>query len=158
MTRWLCMADRTNAAIVKEHLIWGVPARYRNTIGRVHPDDTLLIYARQEHAAGETLPSVVTAAYEVISPVCEDTGPIFTMPASLARSFPCGPEKSPGQTKSRKPDVPELAGVLIHRERVGHRPGPDQDRAHRLMVVLSLPNKLPAPAVLMHPREGAGTA
>lgn len=26
MTRWLPMADRTNAATVKEHYIWNVPA------------------------------------------------------------------------------------------------------------------------------------
>ncbi|WP_440950242.1 hypothetical protein [Methanosphaerula subterraneus] len=26
MTRWLCRADRTNAAIVKERLVRGVPA------------------------------------------------------------------------------------------------------------------------------------
>ena len=67
-------------------------------------------------------------------------------------------EKSPGQTRSGKPDVCELAGVLIHRERIGNRPGSVQNRAHRFMVVLKLPNELPAPAVLMHPREGAGTA
>lgn len=83
MTRWLCMADRTNAAIVKEHLIWGVPARYRNTIGRVHPGDTLLIYARQEYVGGKLLSSVVMAAYEVVSSVFENTEPIFTAPAFL---------------------------------------------------------------------------
>ncbi|ACL17349.1 EVE domain-containing protein [Methanosphaerula palustris] len=116
MTRWLCMADRTNAAIVKERLVWGVPARYRNTIGRVHPGDTLLIYARQEHAAGETLPSIVMAAYDVVSPVFEDTEPIFTAPAFLpGEVFPMRVKVKPLPDISEpvpfKPLVPALSFI-----------------------------------------------
>ena len=84
MTRWLCMADRTNAAVVQARLIWGVPSRYRNTMAKVNPGDTLLIYARQEHTGSEVLPSVVMAAYEVVSSVVVDTTPIFTAPVFLS--------------------------------------------------------------------------
>lgn len=68
------------------------------------------------------------------------------------------PENISGKAGSGEPDVRELAGVLVHRERIGNRPGSVQNRAHQFMVVLRLPDELPAPAVLMHPREGAGTA
>jgi len=39
MTRWLCRGDRTNAAIVKERLVWGVPALSKNMVmwsGSIH--------------------------------------------------------------------------------------------------------------------------
>lgn len=83
MTRWLCMADRTNADVVRNRLVWGVPTRYRNTMAKVQPGDTLLIYARLENAGGEVHPSAVMGAYEVVSPVFEDASPIFTTPAFL---------------------------------------------------------------------------
>lgn len=83
MTCWLCMADRANAAVAKDRLVWGVPARYRNSMAKVHTGDTFLIYARQDHAGGEVRPSAVMGAYEVVSSPFEDDAPIFTAPPFL---------------------------------------------------------------------------
>ena len=83
MTRWLCMGDRANAAVAKDRLVWGVPARYRNTMAKVHLGDTFLIYARQDHEGGETRPSAVMGAYEVVSSPFEDATPIFAAPPFL---------------------------------------------------------------------------
>ena len=83
MTRWLCIADRANAAVAKECLVWGVTARYRNTMAKVHDGDTFLIYARQEHVDGERRPSAVMGAFEVVSEPFEDATPIFAAPEFL---------------------------------------------------------------------------
>lgn len=77
------MADRENAAIVRNCLVWGVSARYRERMAKVEPGDTILIYARRELRGGAVLPSVVMAAYEVVSPVFVDMTPIFSTPSRL---------------------------------------------------------------------------
>lgn len=93
-----------------------MPARYRNTIGKVHPGDTLLIYARQEHAGSETLSSVVMGAYAVISPVFEEAESIFTAPAFLpGEVFPMRVKVKPLPDISEpvpfKPLVPALSFI-----------------------------------------------
>ena len=116
MTRWLCMADRANAAVAKECLVWGVPVRYRNTMAKVHIGDTFLIYARQDHAGGEVKPSAVMGAYEVVSAPFEDATPIFAAPPFLpGEVFPIRVKLRPLPEITApvefKPLVPELSFI-----------------------------------------------
>lgn len=48
MTRWLVISNRENSEIVIKKRIWGVPKRYINTISRVVPGDTVLVYVGQK--------------------------------------------------------------------------------------------------------------
>jgi predicted RNA-binding protein len=116
MTRWLCMADRANAAVAKVRLVWGVPVRYRNTMAKVHIGDTFLIYARQDHAGGEVKPSAVMGAYEVVSAPFEDATPIFAAPPFLpGEVFPIRVKLRPLPEITApvefKPLVPELSFI-----------------------------------------------
>jgi len=116
MTRWLCMADRTNAAVAKDRLIWGVPARYGNSMAKVQTGDTFLIYARQDLAGGELRPSAVMGAYEVVSDPFEDAAPIFAAPPFLpGEVFPIRVKLRPlpdiVAPVEFKPLVPELSFI-----------------------------------------------
>ena len=116
MTRWLCMADRVNAAVAKKCLVWGVPERYRNSMTKVRIGDTFLIYARQDHAGGEVKPSAVMGSYEVVSAPFEDATPIFTTPPFLpGEVFPIRVKLRPlpdiMAPVEFKPLVPELSFI-----------------------------------------------
>lgn len=83
MTRWLAISNRENSKVVIRKHIWGVPKRYVNTIRRVVPGDTVLVYVGQKVVDRDLLPPAITAAFEVTSKMYEDASQIFTAPAKL---------------------------------------------------------------------------
>ncbi|MDN7026127.1 EVE domain-containing protein [Methanoculleus sp. FWC-SCC1] len=83
MTRWLAISNRENSDVVIRKHVWGVPKRYANTIGRVQPGDTVLVYVGQKIVDRDVLPPALTGAFAVTSGVYEDTSRIFTAPQKL---------------------------------------------------------------------------
>jgi predicted RNA-binding protein len=116
MTRWICISNRVNEKITREKNIWGVAKRYINPISRVKIGDTLLMYTIKEISNKVSLPSEITAEYEVTSEKFEDEKPIFVMPENL------GDEKFPFRIKIKpiqifkepipfKPLIPSLSFI-----------------------------------------------
>jgi len=94
--RWLCISTRSNDKITRKTKIWGVSTRYKNTILKVRPGDTILMYVMQEVVNKESIPSAITGIYEVISDVFKDEIKIFEIPKNI------GNEKFPMRLKLKE--------------------------------------------------------
>ena len=125
MTRWLAISSRENSEVVIKRHIWGVPRRYINTISRVKPGDTVLIYVGQKVIDREVLPPAITGAFEVTSEVYEDASRIFTAPAKLGNElFPLRiklrPVKIFEPPVEFKPLIPKLKFITNKKMWSGH--------------------------------------
>ena len=78
--RWLCISTRANDKITQNEHIWGVAKHFVNTINKVKPGDTLLMYTKQEIVDREVIPSTITGIYEVNSDVYSDESHLFDNP------------------------------------------------------------------------------
>lgn len=75
--------------VIREKNIWGVPERHKNTITKVKPGHKFLIYVKQERVGGETRPSRIVGAYEVVSEPFKDSVRIFKTPKGMGNeTFP----------------------------------------------------------------------
>jgi predicted RNA-binding protein len=125
MTRWLAISNRENSDISIKKNIWGVPKRAINTITRVKPGDTILMYVSQKIVNKEVFPSAITGEFEVVSEVYEDSSRIFTTPVKLGNElFPLRiklkPLKIYNPPVEFKPLVPKLQFITNKEKWVGH--------------------------------------
>ncbi|MCK8517681.1 EVE domain-containing protein [Methanoculleus sp. 7T] len=125
MTRWLAISSRENSEVIIKRHTWGVPRRYINTISRVKPGDTVLVYVGQKVVDREVLPPAITGAFEVTSAVYEDASRIFTAPAKLGDEFfplriKLKPIKIFEPPIEFKPLIPELKFIANKKMWSGH--------------------------------------
>ncbi|MBA7480667.1 hypothetical protein ES707_16129 [subsurface metagenome] len=125
MTRWLAISNRENSEVVIKKHIWGVPKRYINTISRVVPGDTVLVYVGQKVVDRDLLPPAITGAFEVTSKMYEDTSRIFTAPEKLGNEvFPLRIHLKPitifNPPIEFKPLIPDLAFITTKTMWSGH--------------------------------------
>lgn len=125
MTRWLAISNRENSDISIKKNIWGVPKRAVNTITRVKPGDTILMYVSQKIVNKEVFPSAITGEFEVASEVYEDSSRIFITPVKLGNElFPLRVKLKPIKIFKEpiefKPLVPKLQFITNKKMWVGH--------------------------------------
>jgi len=125
MTRWLAISNRENSDISIKKNIWGVPKRAINTITRVKPGDTILMYVSQKIVNKEVFPSAITGEFEVASEVYEDSSRIFITPVKLGNElFPLRVKLKPitifKEPVEFKPLVPKLQFITNKKMWVGH--------------------------------------
>jgi len=87
MTRWLAISNRENSDISIQKNVGGVPKRYINTIQHVKSGDAICMYVGQKTVNKEILPPAITSVFEVVSPMYEDSSPIFTSPPKLGNEL-----------------------------------------------------------------------
>jgi predicted RNA-binding protein len=125
MIRWLAISNFDNWDGVRKTNTWGVANRHRNTVAKVKPGDTVLIYVSSRIINKEMLPPSINGVYEVTSEVYEDETPIFTTPKNQ------GNEKFPLRIKLKpikiftppvefKPLIPDLAFITNKKMWNGH--------------------------------------
>jgi len=128
MTNWLCITNQENWCVIKQKNVWGVPERHKNTISRVKPGDTLLIYLKQEREKDKITEPRIVAAYEAKSEVYKDSKRIFKTPEGMGNeSFPLriklNREKIFSKPVDFKPLIPKLKFIKNKQKWSGHLMG-----------------------------------
>lgn len=123
--RWLCISTYTNANIAQERCVWGVAAKYRNTISKVTKGDSILMYAMQEKRGDVVIPSAIVAECQAVSELYEDQTRTFESPPFASE------EKYPLRLKLKpikvfepiiefKPLIPKLVFIKNKKMWTGH--------------------------------------
>lgn len=126
MTRWLAISNRENSEVTIKKNVWGVPKRFINTISRVNPGDTVLIYVGQKVIDKKyILPPAITSAFDVITGQYEDTSQIFIAPPKLGNEiFPLRIRLKPivifKEPLEFKPLIPSLKFIKNKKMWSGH--------------------------------------
>ncbi|MBN1763494.1 MAG: EVE domain-containing protein [Methanomicrobia archaeon] len=128
MTYWLCITNEANWQVVKQRNVWGVAERHRNTIAKVTPGDTLVMYLKQEKIGDEIRESRIAGVFTAASAVYTDKSKIFSTPKGMGNEpFPLRVKLKPVDIFKKpvafKPLIPRLQFITNKKKWSGHLMG-----------------------------------